>query len=92
MALLDSAKAGRGLSEIAVYRDSTSFDEAHYSTPDSPALSDTFDNEAVDVTNGHDDTEADAEVHIEENGFDAVELHAGHDLDEQGCDQGSGRA
>ena len=82
MALLDSAKAGRGLSEIAVYRDSTSFDEAQYSTPDSPVLSDTFDNEAVDVTNGHDDTEADAEVHIDENGFDAVELHEGHDLDE----------
>lgn len=50
MALFDSAKSGRGLSEIAVYRETTPFDEAHGSGADSPALSASLDDEAADTT------------------------------------------
>ena len=86
MALLDSAKSGRGLSEIAVYRESSPFDEGQRSAPGSPALSDSIDNEAADIENEHDDNEADAEAHTEahteEKDFGAVETHEDPDIDE----------
>ncbi|RYP54552.1 hypothetical protein DL769_010327 [Monosporascus sp. CRB-8-3] len=62
MALIDSANSGRGLSEIAVYRDTTPFDEALASEPGSPAISTSADDEAAEETYEH------AEVHREVHG------------------------
>ncbi|RYO87819.1 hypothetical protein DL762_004005 [Monosporascus cannonballus] len=63
MALIDSANSGRGLSEIAVYRDTTPFDEALASEPGSPAFSTSADDEAAEETYEH--AEARHEVHDE---------------------------
>lgn len=82
MALLDSANTGRGLSEIAVYRDSTPFDEGHDSVPGSPALSESFNHEAVDVAHEHDDTKDDAEAHVDENDLTSAEVHEDHGIGE----------
>lgn len=57
MALIDSASSGRGLSEIAVYRDTTPFDEARASEAGSPAFSTSADDETAEETYEH------AEVH-----------------------------
>ncbi|RYP48822.1 hypothetical protein DL768_005330 [Monosporascus sp. mg162] len=59
VALIDSASSGRGLSEIAVYRDTTPFEEALASEPGSPAFSTSADEEAAEETYEH------AEVHPE---------------------------
>ncbi|RYP71683.1 hypothetical protein DL771_004634 [Monosporascus sp. 5C6A] len=63
MALIDSANSGRGLSEIAVYRDTTPFNEALASEPGSPAFSTSADDEAAEET--YEDAEVHHEVHDE---------------------------
>lgn len=76
MALLDSASSGRGLSEIAVYRESTPFNEAHDSEPSSPARSASLDDEAADKTDEYNEEGPD------ENGPNEEDAHDDHGADE----------
>lgn len=88
MALLDSAETGRGLSEIAVYRETSPFDEAHESGADSPAITASPDHDAADDT--FDYAEGDAEENsFEEN--DHPERGTGEDAGEYGFDDEDSR-
>ncbi|RYP15202.1 hypothetical protein DL765_005841 [Monosporascus sp. GIB2] len=73
MALMDSANSGRGLSEIAVYRDTTPFDEALASEPGSPAFSTSADDETGEETYDH--AEVHHEVHDEAHDESHDEAH-----------------
>ncbi|RYP77704.1 hypothetical protein DL770_007050 [Monosporascus sp. CRB-9-2] len=94
MALIDSASSGRGLSEIAVYRDTTPVGEALASEPGSPAFSTSADDEAAEETyqqaevhhevhdRAHD--EAYGEVHEEAHNEVQDEAHAETPAEEDG--------
>ncbi|KAI0603306.1 hypothetical protein F4775DRAFT_587824 [Biscogniauxia sp. FL1348] len=63
MALMDSANAGRGLSEIAVYRDSTPFEDEHISAAGSqvPEMSPDDEGDEGEYRSQEDDYEDDGE-------------------------------
>jgi hypothetical protein len=92
-ALLDSASSGRGLSEIAVYRESPNFDNAQQISSESPGPSALLDEEQDDLETYLDD-DAGSETNLENaeyegNDNEASTANANSDVANDATDQHS---